>query len=118
MGVILKYKILGDTGLKVSSICLGTMTFGEQNTEKEAHEQLSFALENGINFIDTAEMYPVPPNSKTQGLTEKYIGSWLKKRNNRDNVIIASKVTGPAPDFSYIRNSLKAEKVKHNKSSI
>ena len=104
------YSKLGHTNIEVSKICLGTMTFGEQNTEKEAHEQLDFALEHGVNFIDTAEMYPVPPNSKTQGLTEKYIGSWLKKRNNRDDVIIASKVTGPAPDFSYIRNSLKIDK--------
>ena len=61
----MKYKILGDTGLKVSTICLGTMTFGEQNTEKEAHEQLSFALANGINFIDTAEMYAIPPRKET-----------------------------------------------------
>ncbi|MDA9896843.1 NADP(H)-dependent aldo-keto reductase [Gammaproteobacteria bacterium] len=104
------YSKLGHTNIEVSKICLGTMTFGEQNTEKEAHEQLDFSLEHGVNFIDTAEMYPVPPNSKTQGSTEKYIGSWLKKRNNRDNVIIASKVTGPAPDFSYIRNSLKIDK--------
>ena len=104
------YSKLGHTNIEVSKICLGTMTFGEQNTEKEAHEQLDFSLEHGVNFIDTAEMYPVPPNSKTQGLTEKYIGSWLKKRNNRDNVIIASKVTGPAPDFSYIRSSLKIDK--------
>ena len=104
------YSKLGHTNIEVSKICLGTMTFGEQNTEKEAHEQLDFSLEHGVNFIDTAEMYPVPPNSKTQGLTEKYIGSWLKKRNNRDDVIIASKVTGPAPDFSYIRNSLKIDK--------
>ena len=104
------YSKLGHTNIKVSKICLGTMTFGEQNTEKEAHEQLDFSLEHGVNFIDTAEMYPVPPNSKTQGLTEKYIGSWLKKRNNRDDVVIASKVTGPAPDFSYIRSSLKIDK--------
>ena len=104
------YSKLGHTDIEVSKICLGTMTFGEQNTESEAHEQLNFSLENGVNFIDTAEMYPVPPNAKTQGLTEKYIGSWLKKSNNRHNVIIASKVTGPAPDFSYIRNSLKIDK--------
>ena len=104
------YSKLGHTDIEVSKICLGTMTFGEQNTESEAHDQLNFSLENGVNFIDTAEMYPVPPNAKTQGLTEKYIGSWLKKSNNRHNVIIASKVTGPAPDFSYIRNSLKIDK--------
>ena len=78
----MKYKKLGTTNIDVSLICLGTMTWGTQNTEKEAHEQLDFSLENGVNFIDTAEMYPVPPNAKTQGLTEKYIGSWLKKRKN------------------------------------
>ena len=69
------YSKLGHTDIEVSKICLGTMTFGEQNTESEAHDQLNFSLENGVNFIDTAEMYPVPPNAKTQGLTEKYIGS-------------------------------------------
>ena len=104
------YSKLGHTDIEVSKICLGTMTFGEQNTESEAHEQLDFSLENGVNFIDTAEMYPVPPNAKTQGLTEKYIGSWLKKSNNRHDVVIASKVTGPSSDFSYIRNSLKIDK--------
>ena len=104
------YSSLGDTDIKVSKICLGTMTYGEQNTEKEAHEQLDYALEHGVNFIDTAEMYPVPPNSKTQGLTEKYIGTWLKKYKKRENIIIASKVTGPAPDFSYIRNPMKIDK--------
>ena len=77
---------------------------------KETYDAVLSALKNGYRHIDTAEMYPVPPNSKTQGLTEKYIGSWLKKRNNRDDVIIASKVTGPAPDFSYIRSSLKIDK--------
>ena len=75
-----------DTDIKVSKICLGTMTYGEQNTEKEAHEQLDYALEHGVNFIDTAEMYPVPPNSKTQGLTEKYIGSWIEKYKKRDRI--------------------------------
>ena len=112
------YSKLGDTNIEVSKICLGTMTFGEQNTEKEAHEQLDFSLENGVNFIDTAEMYPVPPNAKTQGLTEKYIGSWLKKRKNRGDVVIASKVTGPAPDFSYIRNSLKIDKKNIEKAIV
>ena len=111
------YSKLGHTDIEVSKICLGTMTFGEQNTEVEAHDQLNYALENGVNFIDTAEMYPVPPNAKTQGLTEKYIGSWLKKYNKRRDVIIASKVTGPAPDFSYIRKSLKIDK-KNIKAAI
>ena len=104
------YSKLGDTDIEISKICLGTMTFGEQNTENEAHEQLDFALDNGVNFIDTAEMYPVPPKKNTQGLTEKYIGSWLNKTKRRKDVIIASKVTGPAPDFSYIRDPLQIDK--------
>lgn len=89
---------LGKTGMEVSRLCLGTMTFGEQNTEAEAHEQLDRAVAFGVNFIDTAEMYPVPPQANTQGLTERYIGSWLKQRSTRDDVIIASKVTGPGLD--------------------
>ena len=76
------YVSLGNTDLKVSKLCLGTMTWGEQNTEQEAHEQLDFALDQGINFIDTAEMYPVPPMADTQGRTEAYIGSWLAKRSD------------------------------------
>ena len=77
---------LGRTGIEVSRLCLGTMTFGEQNSETEAHEQLDRAVAFGINFIDTAEMYPVPPKAETQGLTEIYIGSWLKARGARDDV--------------------------------
>lgn len=86
---------LGDTGIDVSRLCLGTMTFGEQNTEAEAHEQLDRAVAFGINFIDTAEMYPVPPQADTQGRTETYIGSWLKQRGARDDVILATKASGP-----------------------
>ncbi|HSH49761.1 MAG TPA: NADP(H)-dependent aldo-keto reductase [Halomonas sp.] len=86
---------LGTTGIEVSRLCLGTMTFGEQNSEAEAHEQLDRAVSFGIDFIDTAEMYPVPPMGETQGRTEAYIGSWLRRRGVRDDVIIASKVTGP-----------------------
>ena len=78
------YSTLGNTNIKVSKICLGTMTFGEQNSENDAHDQLSYALDNGVNFIDTAEMYPVPPKRETQGLTEKYIGTWIKKNKCRD----------------------------------
>ncbi|SDJ22470.1 NADP(H)-dependent aldo-keto reductase [Billgrantia gudaonensis] len=89
---------LGDTGIEVSRLCLGTMTFGEQNTESEAHEQLDRAVAFGINFIDTAEMYPVPPRPETQGRTEAYIGSWLKTRTSRDDVIIATKAAGPGLD--------------------
>ena len=97
------YSRLGHTDLDVSRICLGTMTFGEQNTEAEAHAQLDLAVERGINFIDTAEMYPVPPRAETQGLTEAYIGSWLARRGRRDDLVIASKVTGPGESFDYLR---------------
>lgn len=89
---------LGDTGIDVSRLCLGTMTFGEQNSEADAHEQLDRAVAFGINFIDTAEMYPVPPKADTQGRTEAYIGSWLKRRGSRDDVIIATKAAGPGLD--------------------
>jgi len=88
------YRKLGRTGLDVSTICLGTMTWGEQNTEAEAHEQMDYALTQGVNFFDTAEMYAIPPKAETQGLTETYIGNWFKARGNRDKVILASKVAG------------------------
>tara|TARA_B100001079_G_scaffold268371_1_gene278607 strand:- start:237 stop:1277 length:1041 start_codon:yes stop_codon:yes gene_type:complete len=90
----MEYRPLGRSDLDVSAICLGTMTWGQQNTEQEAHQQLDYALEKGINFIDTAELYPVPPKADTQGRTESYIGSWLTKRGNRKDVILTSKVTG------------------------
>ncbi len=90
------YHRIPHSTLEVSQLGLGTMTFGEQNSEADAHEQLDFALASGINFIDTAEMYPVPPRPETQGLTEQYIGSWLKTRGSRDKVILASKVAGPS----------------------
>ncbi|MEE9346711.1 MAG: aldo/keto reductase [Robiginitomaculum sp.] len=85
---------LGRTGLQVSSICLGTMTWGEQNSEAEAHAQLDYARARGINFIDVAEMYPVPGNAKTQGRTEQYIGTWIAARKNRDDFILATKIVG------------------------
>ena len=91
----MQYCELGKSGIKVSKICLGTMTFGEQNSEQEAHVQLDYAVSQGINFIDTAEMYPVPPRENTQGRTEQYIGSWLKKYGQRDQIILATKVSGP-----------------------
>lgn len=91
----MRIRPLGDTGIEVSRLCLGTMTFGEQNSEAEAHEQLDRAVAFGINFIDTAEMYPVPPKAETQGRTEAYIGSWLKRRGSRDDVILATKAAGP-----------------------
>src|SRR5438477_10637373 len=90
----MKYRTLPGTQLEVSEICLGTMTWGEQNSEAEAHAQLDYAVEQGINFIDTAEMYPVPPNATTQGRTETILGRWLGRRG-RDELVIASKVAGP-----------------------
>ncbi|SLN12201.1 NADP(H)-dependent aldo-keto reductase [Oceanibacterium hippocampi] len=88
------YRPLGRTGLDVSVICLGTMTWGEQNSEADAHRQLDFAVDRGVTFIDTAETYPIPPVAGTSGRTEAYIGSWLKGRPDRDRLIIASKVVG------------------------
>ncbi len=99
----MEYVKLGNTELKVSRICLGTMTWGEQNTEAQAHEQLDYALSQGINFIDTAEMYAVPPRKETYGLTETYIGNWLKKRSDRDKIIIATKVAGPGEIARHVR---------------
>jgi aryl-alcohol dehydrogenase-like predicted oxidoreductase len=90
----LDYRTLPGTDLRVSTVCLGTMTWGEQNSEAEAHAQLDLAIDSGITFIDTAEMYPVPPNGTTQGRTERYLGRWLE-RQRRDTLVIATKVAGP-----------------------
>jgi aryl-alcohol dehydrogenase-like predicted oxidoreductase len=98
-------KQLGRSNLQVSRVCLGTMTFGEQNTETDAHRQLDYAVERGINFIDTAEMYPVMGRAETQGSTERFIGSWLKGRGRRDELVIASKIAGPNPNMAYIRGA-------------
>ncbi|MFL1404276.1 NADP(H)-dependent aldo-keto reductase [Marinobacter sp. M1N3S26] len=95
---------LGRSDLDVSLICLGTMTWGEQNTEQEAFEQLDYAVGEGINFIDAAEMYPVPPRAETQGLTEQYLGNWLVRRGRRDDLVIASKVAGPGNGLTYLRD--------------
>ena len=94
---------LGTSDLNVSKICLGTMTFGEQNTEAEGHSQLDYALERGINFIDTAELYPVMPRAETYSATEKIIGNWLKKSGQRKNVVLATKVAGPSKFMTWIR---------------
>jgi len=99
----MKYKYLGNSDLRVSEIALGTMTFGQQNTLQEACSQLDYAVAQGINFIDTAEMYPVPGKAETQGRTEEYVGKWLKTQA-RDKVIVATKVTGPSRGFNWIRN--------------
>ena len=98
----MKYRMLPSTPLNVSEVCLGSMTWGQQNTESEAHAQLDYAVGQGINFIDTAEMYPVPPNATTQGRTEAHIGTWLR-RQRRDSLIIATKIAGPGRR-DWIRN--------------
>ncbi|CZF84760.1 General stress protein 69 [Grimontia celer] len=105
----MQYHTLPHTNLEVSKICLGTMTYGQQNTEADAHQQLDFALDHGVNFIDTAEMYAVPPTPETQGLTEKYIGTWLQKSGKRDKVIIATKVAGPR-GVPYIRENMSLDR--------
>lgn len=102
----MKYSKLPNTDIEVSKICLGSMTWGQQNTEAEGHQQIDYALDRGINFIDTAEMYSVPAKPETQGSTENIIGSWLKKTGRRDDVFIASKVAGPADMVSHIRQDL------------
>ncbi|WPL82040.1 NADP(H)-dependent aldo-keto reductase [Bordetella hinzii] len=94
----MKYRKLGRTDLSVSLIGLGTMTWGQQNTEAEAHQQLDYALERGVNLVDTAEMYPVPPKAETQGRTESYIGTWLAKTGRRQDIVLASKAAGPVRD--------------------
>jgi aryl-alcohol dehydrogenase-like predicted oxidoreductase len=93
----MQYRELGRTGAKVSALCLGTMTWGEQNSEADGHAQMDYALAQGINFFDTSEMYAVPPRAPTQGSTERIIGSWFKARGNRDKVILATKVAGRSP---------------------
>ena len=100
----MKLKALGQSGLLVPEICLGTMTFGEQNTQLEAFEQLNYALDQGLYFWDTAEMYPVPPKPETQGSTETMIGNWIAKNGQRDQLFIASKIAGPQQGGSHIRD--------------
>ena len=108
----MKYTILPNTNLKVSTICLGTMTFGNQNTESEAHEQLDYAVAQGINFIDTAEMYPIGGNAQIFGSTERHIGTWIKKigASEREKLIIATKIAGPNRGLDYIRQPLDFSK--------
>ena len=117
----MQYNQLGKTDIKVSHICLGTMTWGKQNSKDEAEQQLNYAVNQGINFIDLAEMYPVPPSQETYGLTEQIFGNWLKKYKKRDKLIIATKVAGPSPagprDLSYIRKGPRLNK-QHIKKAI
>ncbi len=102
----MEYRRLGNTDIEVSVICLGSMTWGQQNTEADAHAQLDAALEAGINFVDTAEMYPIPTKSETYGRTEQYIGSWIKGRNCRDRIILATKTVGPGDWLPHIRGGM------------
>ncbi len=111
----MEYRKLGRTDLKVSAICLGTMTWGEQNTEAEGFEQMDYALERGVNFFDTAELYAVPPKAETQGFTETIIGNYFKTRKNRDKVILATKVAGRS-NMNWFRNS--GENTELNRSNI
>jgi len=101
----MKYTILPNTDIKVSKICLGTMTWGQQNIESDGHEQMDYAFEKGVNFFDTAEAYPVPAKAETYGRTEEYIGTWFKKNLNRDKIILASKVAGPGDYTAHIRKT-------------
>ena len=102
----MQYKTLGRSELKVSRIALGTMTFGRTNTEAEAFEQMDYALAQGVNLFDAAEMYPVPTDPRYQGNTERYIGNWMKARGSRDQVVVATKAAGPGEMVSYIRPDL------------
>jgi aryl-alcohol dehydrogenase-like predicted oxidoreductase len=106
----MNYTLLPNTDIKVSKACLGTMTFGEQNSERDAHSQLDYAVEKGINFIDTAEMYPIAAREATLGATERYIGSWLKKTGKRNDLVVATKIAGPNRGMGYIRNPLNFSK--------
>ena len=108
----MNYKKLGNTDLDVSTICLGTMTWGEQNTQEEAFEQMDYALDQGVNFWDTAEIYAIPPKKNTYGKTEEFIGSWFEKTKKREKVVLASKVAGPG--LSWIRNG----KSQYNKKNL
>ena len=100
----MEYRELGRTGMKVSALTLGTMTFGEQNSEAEGHAQMDYAAAQGINLFDAAEIYPIPPKPETQGRTEEVIGTWLQARKNRDRVLIATKVAGRSSKIDWLRN--------------
>ena len=108
----MNYKKLGNTNLDVSTICLGTMTWGQQNTQEEGFEQMDYALEQGVNFFDTAELYAIPPKKNTYGKTEEIIGNWFTQKKNRKKIIIATKIAGPG--LSWIRDG----KNQFNKKNI
>lgn len=101
------YTFLGTSDLRISRLCMGTMNFGRQNTEAEGHAQLDYAFSQGINFIDTAEMYPVPAQEATHGATERIVGNWLRKTGKRDQLVLATKIAGPNRGLGYIREDLR-----------
>ena len=107
----MQYKSLGKTDIKVSHVCLGTMTWGCQNTADEAHEQMDYAVEQGINYLDTAELYAVPPEEHTQGLTETYIGTWFAKTGKRQDIVLASKAAGNGPTWIHDGQKLSRNKI-------
>lgn len=102
----MKYSNLPHTDIKISKICLGTMTFGQQNSEAEGHAQMDYAFEKGVNIFDTAEMYSVPASKNTYGSTEKIIGTWFKKSGRREEIVLTSKIAGPNPNFAYMRDQM------------
>ena len=113
----MKYRKLGTTNIDVSVICLGTMTFGEQNSQQDGFDQMDYALERGINFFDTAELYPVMPHKETYGKTEEIIGNWFKQRKNRNKIILASKIASTTEDdLSWIREG--AQKLGFDKKNM
>ncbi len=109
----MRQNLLGQSEIKVSAVCLGTMTFGEQNTVKDSHEQLDLALDMGINFFDTAEMYPVPPKNASKGLSEEFIGHWPKIKSSRSSLILATKIIGNGINFPYIREGKSRPDLKN-----
>ena len=108
----MNYKKLGNTNLKVSTICLGTMTWGEQNSQEEGFEQMDYALEKGINFFDTAELYAIPAKKETYGKTEEIIGNWIDIKKNRNKLILATKISGPGLDW------IRGGKNQYSKNNI
>ena len=106
----MKYTTLPGTNIKVSKICLGTMTFGNQNTEQEGFDQMDLSLDQGVNFFDTAELYPVPANATTQGETERIMGNWFQKTGNRSKVVLATKAAGPGSYTAHIRDNMSFDK--------
>ena len=113
----MRYRPLGRTGLNVSLITLGTMTWGEQNTEAEAHAQLDAAVALGVNLVDAAEMYPVPPRAETQGDTERFLGTWLAKPGNRAKVLVATKAAGPVRQAHQPKH-LRGGETRHDRANL